>query len=263
MSERSARAALNRAASRDAEGRNRAGTCGRLGRTAPRRRKHTPAARARALMLWQLRTRRATPPRRAPPLGAAGRPAPSRGARAPAAPCSPAVRCANPAGTLARRPLPGGSGRADPAPRGSRRPRAPWPAPPPVAPPPAAPSTYGSRTGWNFPCLPSAPGRQASVCACAALRCAAVSSLRTPLARDSLVQGTFPGKRRVAAGPGAGALPAARGASGASRSGSAGLPLAPRPQPAATGGPTSDGGRWPWAACCARLQVQPRPGAAP
>lgn len=48
----------------------------------------------------------------------------------------------------------------------------------------AALATYSSRTSWNFPCLPSHPGRRASLRPRVRVRCGAVWPVRAPLPRD-------------------------------------------------------------------------------
>lgn len=193
-------------------GGDRGGPDALLGRKAPGRRKHAPAERARALRLWQLRRRPATPPCAPRPL--APRPAPSlrRPRRAPSAVRFP-LRGGHP-WPRSRRAGAGAGAAAAPRTRPGGGQRGPHSASDPAA---AVPATYGSRTSWNFPRLPSPPGRRASGRPRVRVRVRVRRTVRSgPCARPSPAAsprgGTLEGGRRCS-GRGRGrawALPARR-----------------------------------------------------
>ncbi|XP_033090036.1 actin cytoskeleton-regulatory complex protein PAN1-like [Trachypithecus francoisi] len=146
------------------------------------------------------------------------RPDGSQAAKARSGRASPGLKALAAAQTPRHAPSPspppaarGGRCRLGPEPlAAAARPLATLP-PPTRLPPCLLPS---SRTGWNFLCLPSPPGRRESECPPVRVRCGAVSSVSAPLARDSPALGTFPAEGGVAAGPGALRPTAARGSSG-------------------------------------------------
>lgn len=166
------------------EGREPRGPDGLLGRKAPGRRKHAPAEWARALRLWQLRRRPATPPS-ARPASRAPRPASSlrRPCRAPSTVRFPQAR-------HPRRDLWPRCRCAGAAPRARSGGASAGRTPPPTLPPPFQLPTVLEPAGTFHASVSSwAAGERAPSCA-RALN-SAVLSVRAPLARDLSARGTF------------------------------------------------------------------------